>query len=125
MAMNTFKKNRLLPVSSKHVSFTTDSVCMPNLTRLGSNLGRSTLGALLALDPASLATSGSHLRLLSLLLLLGLVLLLLSFLDGGLAGGETGLGAHVSAFLDHIHGGANDTALVLDGATGALLGNFL
>lgn len=98
-----------------------------SLTRLGSDLGGGTLGALLALDALSstLASRGGGLSLVGLLLALGSSLLLLGVLDGLLAGSGTGLGALRTALLDHVEGGTDDAALVLDGTAGTLLSNFL
>lgn len=95
------------------------------LTGLGGDLGSRALGTHLALDSAGLATGGSELGLLGLLLLLGLALLLLGVLNVGLAGGEAGLGAHAAALLDHIEGGSDDATLGLHDTASALLRNFL
>lgn len=93
----------------------------------GLDLGGGALGALLRLDLVDLATGtgGGALSLLSLLGRLGGSLLLLALLDGGGAGGGTGLGALSAALLDHVKGSTNDGTLLLDGAAGALLGNLL
>lgn len=97
------------------------------LTALGLDLDRRALGTLLAGNAASLALgSGSGaLGLLSLLGRLLSLLLLLALLDGGQAGGAPGLGAHRAALLDHLKRGTDDGTLRLDGAAGALLGDFL
>lgn len=97
------------------------------LASSGSDLLLSTLGTLLAhislgLD---LGGEGSVLGLLGLLDSLNSSLLLLFGLDGLGAGGRSGLGAHGAALLDDLEGGTNDGTLGLDGAAGALLGNFL
>jgi len=96
------------------------------LAGLCLHLDRRALGTLLA-DLLGLAPSSVRggLGLLSLLLRLGGGLLLLGFLDGGSSGGVAGLGTLRAALLDHIERGTNDGALVLDGATSSLLGNFL
>jgi hypothetical protein len=73
----------------------------------------------------ALATSGSQLRLLSLLGGLSLGLLLLALLDSGGASGGTGLGALGALLLDHIERSTNDATLLLNGTAGALLGDFL
>lgn len=98
-----------------------------NLAGLGGNLGGRALSTLLALDAlgGALGGTGGALGLLSLLLALGGGLLLLGLLDGLLASGLTGLGAHGAALLDHIEGGTNDGTLVLHNTAGTLLGNFL
>ena len=90
------------------------------------HLGRGALGTLLA-DLCGLTPSGagSGLRLLSLLLGLGSGLLLLALLDGSGAGSVAGLRALGTSLLDHIEGSTDDGALVLDGAAGTLLSNFL
>ena len=66
-----------------------------------------------------------RLRLLHLLLALYSRLLLLAFLDRGLAGCGAGFGSLRAALLDHVEGSAHDAALLLDGTAGALLGDFL
>lgn len=97
------------------------------LTALCGNLLRCTLSTLLALDAGGLTASGAScaLGLLHLLLALSGSLLLLALLDGGLAGGGTGLWALRPAFLDHIERGTDDGTLVLNGAASALLGDLL
>jgi len=97
------------------------------LTGLGSNLDRCTLSTLLAGDTASGTSLGStgELGLLGLLGGSGLLLLVLAVLDGSETGGAAGLRAHGAALLDHIEGSTNDSTLGLDGATSALLGDFL
>jgi hypothetical protein len=42
-----------------------------------------------------------------------------------LAGSGAGFGTLGTALLDYVEGGSDDGALVLDGAAGALLGDFL
>ena len=66
-----------------------------------------------------------RLRLLHLLLALRRRLLLLALLDRGLARCRAGFRSLRAALLDHVEGGADDAALLLDGAAGALLGDFL
>lgn len=107
----------------RHCAATMTSI----LTSRSLHLGCGTLGALLACDPCGLApcSAGGGLGLLSLLLRLGGGLLLLALLDGGSAGCGAGLGALGAALLDHVEGGTDDGALVLDGAAGALLGSLL
>lgn len=97
------------------------------LTSRRLDLGRGALRTLLASDSTGLAPCGTsgRLRLLGLLLGLGGGLLLLALLDGSGAGGGAGLRAHGAALFDHVEGGADDGTLVLDGAAGALLGDFL
>lgn len=97
------------------------------LASSGSDLLLSTLGTLLAHVSLGLALGGggSALGLLSLLGGLSSSLLLLVGLDGLGASGRSGLGAHRAALLDDLEGGTNDGTLGLDGAAGALLGNFL
>lgn len=68
-----------------------------------------------------LATLGS----LGLLLGLGLLLLILSGLDGLLTGGLTGLWLHGSSLLDHVEGGTDNGTLALDGTSGSLLSDLL
>lgn len=98
----------------------------PTLLRPGSNLGLSTLRALLADDALGLALAGGGvLGLVALLGGGGGLLLLLALLDGGGSGGGPRLGSHRSLLLDHIEGGADDGSLRLDGSAGSLLGNFL
>lgn len=96
------------------------------LGRLG-DLGLRTLGTHLAdvADGLALGRNGGVLGLLSLLSSLGGLLLLLVLLDGLRAGGGTGLGAHVTALLDHIEGSTNDGTLGLDVTASALLGDLL
>jgi len=65
------------------------------------------------------------LGLLRLLLALALRLLLLPRLDGGHARRGAGFGPLGAALFDHVEGGADDAALLLDGAAGALFGDFL
>ena len=90
------------------------------------HLGCGTLGTLLA-DLGGLAscTGGGLLRLLGLLRGLGGSLLLLALLDGGGAGGGTGLGSLSAALLDYVERGTDDGTLVLDCAAGTLLGDLL
>lgn len=98
----------------------------PTLLRPGSNLGLSTLRALLADDALGLALAGGSV--LGLVALLGGgtgLLLLLALLNGGGSGGGPRLRSHRSLLLDHIEGGADDGSLRLDGSAGSLLGNFL
>lgn len=97
------------------------------LASSGSDLLLSALGTLLAHVALLLGLGGgsSVLGLLGLLGGLGSSLLLLVGLDGLSAGGRSGLGAHGTALLDDLEGGTNDGTLGLDGAAGALLGNFL
>jgi hypothetical protein len=104
-----------------------DFTATVHLTRLGADLGRSTLGTLLALNTLGLTLGGvgSGLGLLSLLAALGSGLLLFGVLDGLLAGGSTSLGAHASSLLDHIEGGTDNGTLGLDNTASTLLGNFL
>lgn len=100
---------------------------VPFLTALCGDLHVRSLGTLLALESLSLTLGGtsSVLGLLGLLLTLSSGPLLLSFLDGGGAGGATGLGALCSTLLDHVERGTDDGTLVLDGAASALLGDLL
>jgi hypothetical protein len=69
--------------------------------------------------------TGGRLCLLGLLLGLGSGLLLLALFDSGSAGGVASFRTLGAALLDHIEGGTNNGALVLDGAARTLLGNFL
>jgi hypothetical protein len=82
---------------------------------------------LFALDPAGLPPRCTRctLRLLHLLLALGRRLLLLAFLDRGLTGCGAGFGALGAAVFDDVEGGTDNGTLMLDGASGALLGGFL
>lgn len=97
------------------------------LASSGSDLLLSTLGTLLAHVSLGLALGGggSALGLVGLLGGLNSSLLLLVGLDGLGASGRPGLGAHGAALLDDLERGTNDGTLGLDGAAGALLGNFL
>lgn len=97
------------------------------LTTLRRNLHRCTLRSLLALYPRSLTFSRvrSTLRLLGLLCALRGSLLLFAGYDSGFASCLAGFRALGAAFFDYIEGGADDSALVLDCAAGALLGYFL
>jgi hypothetical protein len=97
------------------------------LTARSSNLLWSTLSSLLALDSGSLTLSGAGggLGLLGLLDTLSSGSLVLVLLDGGLAGGGTGLWSLGSSLLDHIEGSTNDSTLGLNSTAGSLLGNFL
>lgn len=79
---------------------------------LSRNLGTSTTGTE-RLDLVGLANLG-----------LGL-LVLLALGNGGLASGSTNLGLLVSASVDLLERGTDDTALVLDGLARALLGHLL
>jgi hypothetical protein len=126
--------NRLRPESPSHVQEDLETIIhtlfppTSSLTGLGSNLDRRTLSTLLAGDATTslaLGGRGGELGLLSLLGSSGGLLLVLALLDGGEAGGGTGLGAHRATLLDHIEGSTNDSTLGLDGAAGALLGDFL
>jgi hypothetical protein len=91
------------------------------------HLGRRTLRTLLARDPSGLTprSAGGGLGLLGLLLGLLRGLLLLALLDSLLAGSGAGFGTLGTTLLDYVEGGSDDGALVLDGAAGALLGDFL
>jgi hypothetical protein len=95
------------------------------LTALSLDLGRCTLGTLLALDSLSLTALCRPLRLLSLLLGLQLGLLVLALFDRLRACCGAGFGSHGTALFDDVEGGTDDGALVLDGAAGTLLGYFL
>lgn len=95
-----------------------------HLSGTGLGLGGSTLGLHLA-DLGGALAGSSVLGLLGLLGSSGGLLLLLGLLDGGIAGGGTGLGAHGTALLDHLERGTNDGTLSLDGTASALLGDFL
>jgi hypothetical protein len=118
------KNSRLYRTFVLNILFYIYTVC---LASSGSDLLLSTLGTLLAHVSLGLALGGggSVLGLLSLLGGLGSSLLLLVGLDGLSASGRSGLGAHGAALLDDLEGGTNDGTLGLDGAAGALLGNFL
>jgi hypothetical protein len=96
----------------------------PRLSRRSLHLARRTFRSLLAHDTTSGLVSSS-LRLLGLLLALSSSLLLLGVLDGLLTGGGACFGSLCAAFLDHIERCADNGSLVLDGATGAFLGDFL
>jgi hypothetical protein len=93
----------------------------------GLDLGLRALGALLANDALSLALGGGGGALGLLVLLAGGSggLLLLGLLDGLRAGSGASLRSHGAALLDDIERSTNDGTLGLDGAAGALLGNFL
>jgi hypothetical protein len=99
----------------------------PSLTTLRSDLHRCTLSSLLALNPADLALGRARcgLGLLGLLDALRGRLLLLAGRDGGLARCFAGFRALRAALLDYVERGADNSALVLDCAAGALLGHFL
>lgn len=97
---------------------------VPPLSCRGLHLGRCALGPLLTRDLASSRT-GRALSLLGLLLALAGSLLVLGLLDSGLTGGGARFGALAAAFFDHVQRGSDDGALVLDGAAGAFLGDFL
>ena len=68
---------------------------------------------------------GRRLRLLGLLLALRGRLLFLAFPDGSLARCGPGLGTLRSALLNHVERGTDDSTLLLDGAAGAFLSDFL
>lgn len=98
------------------------------LSGIGLNFALGALGSLLGSDTTTGLTTGgagSGLCLLGLLLGLGCRLLILAFLDGGQACSITGLWSLCAALLDHVERGSHDGALVLDGATSSLLGDFL
>ncbi len=105
---------------------------LPNSTRLRLHLTRRPLRPHLT-DLPSLRhsprtprrTRHRALGLLRLLLALALRLLLLRGLDGGHARGGAGFGPLGAALFDHVEGGADDAALLLDGAAGAFFGDFL
>jgi hypothetical protein len=98
-----------------------------HLTRLGGNLGGSTLCTLLALNTLGLALggAGSGLGLLSFLAALRSGLLVLGVLDSLLAGGGTSFRALASSLLDHIKGSTDNGTLGLDNTASALLRDFL
>jgi len=96
------------------------------LTSRGLDLLWRTLSTHLACDSGvSLCSTGSVLRLLSLLCALGSSSLLLALLDSSLTGGGTGFWSLTATLLDHIEGGTDNSTLRLDGTAGSLLGNFL
>lgn len=97
------------------------------LTALRSDLDRCAFSPLLALNPAALALGRARcgLGLLGLLNALRSRPLLLAGHDGCLTRCFASFGALRSALLDYVEGGADDGALVLDCAAGALLGYFL
>ena len=105
----------------------TPPLTLPSSTLTPNSLTRSSHLADLA--PSSrTSTSGGRtrrLRLLSLLLALRARLLLLALQYGFLAGGLTGFGALAASVFDEFEGGADDTALLFEGAAGAFLGCFL
>ena len=100
---------------------------IPALSCLGLDLGwcafGTHLGHLAARD--ALGRVSRRLGLFSLLLALSRCLLLLALLDGLLPRCVALCGPLRTTLLDDIERGADDAPLLLDGAAGALLGDFL
>ena len=94
---------------------------------LPRRLTRRPLRPLLTLDPPRLSPRRARraLRLLRLLLALRRRLLFLACFDGFLARGRSCFGTLGAAFFDYVEGGADDAALLFDGAAGAFFGDFL
>ena len=106
-------------------SFTSNT--LTSLTSLGLHLLRRPLRSHLTLYPTGL-TPGRLLRalgLLSLLLTLLIALGRFSLRNGFLACSLANVRSLAAAILDQFERGADDTALLLDCATGAFLGDFL
>ena len=100
---------------------------VPSLPRLRIDLRRRSLRAHFALNAPRLSprSSSRTLSFLCLLLALAFRLLLLAFLNRGLAGSGPGFGALCAAFFDYFEGGTNDATLGFDSAASALFGDFL
>ena len=96
-------------------------------TSLRTNLHRRALRAHLTLQPPGLPPRlhGRRLRLFRLLLTLGRRLLLLPLADRRLSRRGTGFRPLRTTLFDYVEGGADDAALLLDGAAGAFFGDFL